>query len=228
MSFLIVEAEGIPDVDGARSVYDLEPGVDDSAVVKVMSHHNQQRRGLAAPFFEHHLRSVAAVSLLHCRDEEVRAFDLSMDHASEREMIDTIQHRISGCDGTPVFWDGARDLAVWLTVRAMVHGCRLDLRDQPPLEHVLGLGVEQTRRHHLAERFGIDATAVPGDEDNWQAVGQQGGLAAVVARCASNARATAMLWYRYRLVSGEMARDEYDAIAKSLADQKPSGVDDAA
>lgn len=228
MSFLIVEAEGIPDVDGGRRVYGLEPDLGDRAVVKVMSHYHLQHHGRSAPFFEHHLRSVAAVSLLHCRDEEVREIGLSIDHASEREMIEAVQNRISACDGTPVFWDGARDVAVWLTMRAMLHGCRLDLRHQPPVEHMLGLSVTRTRRHHLAKRFGMDAYAVPDDEQNWQVVRQQGGLASVVVRCASNARATAMLWYRYRLVNGDMTRDEYDAVAEGLEDHKPTGVNDTA
>lgn len=228
MGFLIVEAEGLPDVDGGRRVYGLEPGLDDGAVVKVMSHYHLQRHGRSAPFLEHHLRTVVAISLLHCRDEEIRQIDLSINHLSEREMIEAIQHRISGSDATPVFWDGVRHLSAWLTVRSMLHACRLDLQRQPPLEQIIGLDVEKVQRHQLARRFGIGARGVPDDEQNWRVVKRHDGLASVVDRCAANARATALLWSRHRLVSGGITQDEHDAVTERLANQERSGFTDAA
>lgn len=214
VQFLAIEAEGVPDIAGARQVYGIPPALPDEDVAKVVFHHHlQDRPGM--PYLATHVRSVAAISLVLCRDDRLQRHDLSLAEEGERVLLQDLARIFSADKGPLVVWDGRRDLFSWLSLRALVNGVSWELPATVRLEDELGLTANPIPRHELARRLGIAAIEIPEDETSWQGILERG-MTSAVERCALNAAATARLWLLSRLTRGAITLDDHDALADHL------------
>lgn len=220
MDFVVVEAEGLPDVEGARRVFGLAPELENDAVVRVLFHHHQERHD-RHPFVEAHLRAIAAVSVVRCRDEVVQVETLSAETLSEPLLIGALSEQSGRPGNQVVYWDGGRSLAAWVGVRALIHGATLQDPLSGCLERRLGLGETAPGRCDLARRLAISCDAVPSDEDNWRSF-RDAGPDAIAERCARNAAATARLFLRHRLVAGELSKADYQGLDEQLKADMPA------
>lgn len=228
MDFLVIEAEGLPDIAGARQVYGLAPDLADKDVAKVMFHHHLHS-GDAASFLPPHLRTIAAVSLVRCRDDRMERQDLSATAGGERELLGELARAFARQMGPFLVWDGGRNVSTWFAVRALVHRTTWGRSRAQRLEAEVELDptVPVIARHHLAGRLDIRCAAIPHDESNWQAF-RQAGEGRLVERCALNAVATTHLWLRHCLVRDAITADEHKALSDQLTRMTARRMTDAA
>lgn len=215
MDFVVVEAEGLPDVDGARRAFDLDEHLGDDAVARVLFHHHQERRD-RHPFLDAPLRTIAAATLIRCRDDEIGIESFSIDDLAEAKLLEAVGAHWAPRGESGVFWDGGRTLSVWLGIRALVHGTSLSLSNGRSLEQRLGLGERGPSRSDLARRLDIPCEELPSDEENWRDF-ISGSIDGIVRRCRLNATATARLFLRHRLVAGELTSEDYEFCDRQLA-----------
>lgn len=225
VQFLAIEAEGVPDIAGARRVYGLPPALADEDVAKVVFHHQLQDRP-RMPHLATHLRSVAAISLVLCRDDRMQRRDLSVTEEGERALLQELTGVFSADKGPLVVWDGQRDMFSWLSLRALVNGVSWELPAAVRLEDELGLTANPIARHELARRLGIAAIEIPDDETSWQGI-LDTGMTGAVERCALNAAATTRLWLLSCLTRSTITLDDHDALADQLARVSPLQETDA-
>lgn len=215
MDFLVVEAEGLPDIAGGRRVFGLSPDTPDKTVAKVMFHH-QLHRYEGATFLPPHLRALVVVCLLRCRDEELQLDTLVASQNEEPEMLEAIASSLAR-SGEAVYWDGGRGFSSWLLGRAMVTERTLAPLTTLPLEPQLGLDVNRVNRAELASRFDIACDAVPADEANWDQF-RQTGYRNMAVRCARNTLATARIFLRQRMVSSAITEEDHRLFSQRLDD----------
>lgn len=213
MDFLVVEAEGLPDIAGGRRVLGLAANTADKTVAKVVFHHQLHRYG-GAPFLSPHLRTLAVVCLLRCRDEELYLDTLSAADCAEPVMLGEIRQCLTR-SGEAVYWDGGRDMAAWLLGRALVGETAFSPLASLPLEAQLGLAIATADRCEIARRFGFECDQVPGDEANWDHY-LEVGYAGMVSRCVRNALATARIFLRHRLVGGVITPEDHRLLGQRL------------
>jgi len=215
MDFLVVEAEGLPDIAGGRQVFGLSPDTPDKTVAKVMFHHQLHRYG-GASFFPPYLRTLAVVCLMRCRDEELHLDTLVATQADESAMLEEIGSSLAR-SGEAVYWDGGRNVSSWLLGRAMVAERVLAPLSTLPLEAQLGLESRLADRREIAARFGVDCDDVPADENNWGQF-RQTGYRNMAVRCVRNTLATARIFLRQRMVSGAMVPEDHRLFSRHLDD----------
>ena len=226
MEFLVIEAEGLPDIAGGRQMYGLAPGLPDREVAKVMFHHHLHGGG-GAPFLGPHLRAIAAVSLVRCRDERLQRTDLKSAPNGEREVLGELVRISSREHGSLLAWDGERNVSTWLNLRALIHGTSWNPPVVKRVESELDLADTRIDRHHLASRLAIAAVEMPDDQTGWEHF-RQTGIAGAVGRCAVNAMATAHLWLRHCLARDVVTADEYEALSDQLSRMTLPPLTDAA
>lgn len=226
MDFVVLEAEGLPDIPGGRQVYGLASGLAEKDVAKVMFHHHRQSGG-GAPFLAPQLRALAAVSLVRCREDRLDRRDLSATAGGEGALLEGLARALARQQGPLLVWDGGRNVSAWLAVRTLVHRTTWG---RPPVQRVeteLDLAGPRIPRHDLAARLGIGSVPVPDDESSWEAYREQG-EGRLAARCALNAAATARLWLDHCLARDAIAADDHGALAAQLLRVTPPPVTDAA
>ncbi|MBI5617899.1 MAG: 3'-5' exonuclease [Gammaproteobacteria bacterium] len=121
MNVLVFDIETIPDVAGARRLWDLD-GLDDEAVGKVMFAKRQQETGGTTDFLRHHLHRVVAISAVLRADDRLKVWSLGDEQAGEAELVRRFFEGIERYTPMLVSWNGGGfDLPV-LHYRALVNG----------------------------------------------------------------------------------------------------------
>lgn len=121
MNVFIFDIETVPDVSGARRLWDLE-GLDDAAVADVMYNKRSQETGGTSDFHRHHLHKVVAISVVLRMGDKLRVWSLGDPGSDEAELITRFFDGIERYTPTIVSWNGGGfDLPV-LHYRALING----------------------------------------------------------------------------------------------------------
>ena len=117
---LVFDIETVPDAQGLRKLWELEPGVSDAAVVDLASQRRRQSTG--NDFLAPHVQKVVAISCALRSDEGVRVWSLGSPADSEAEIVKRFFDGVEKYTPQLVSWNGSGfDLPV-LHYRALVHG----------------------------------------------------------------------------------------------------------
>lgn len=118
---LVFDIETIPDVDGARRLWDLD-GLGDEDVAKVMAAKRQQESDGQSDFLRHHLHRVCAIAAVFRHDDKLTVWSLGEESSSEGELIQRFFDGLERYSPTLVSWNGGGfDLPV-LHYRALFNG----------------------------------------------------------------------------------------------------------
>jgi len=117
----VFDIETVPDVDGARRLYELTD-LSDEAVAKVMAAKRQQETDGATDFLRHHLHRIVAISAVFRHDDRLSVWSLGDESSSEAELVRRFFEGVERYSPTLVSWNGGGfDLPV-LHYRALIHG----------------------------------------------------------------------------------------------------------
>lgn len=117
----VFDIETVPDVAGARRLYELKD-LSDEAVAKVMAAKRQQETDGATDFLRHHLHRIVAISAVFRHDERLSVWSLGDESSDEADLVRRFFEGIERYSPTLVSWNGGGfDLPV-LHYRALIHG----------------------------------------------------------------------------------------------------------
>ncbi|MCC7122476.1 MAG: 3'-5' exonuclease [Gammaproteobacteria bacterium] len=117
----VFDIETVPDVAGARRLYDLTD-LTDEAVAKVMVAKRQQETDGASDFLRHHLHRIVAISAVFRHDDRLSVWSLGDESADEADLVRRFFEGVERYTPTLVSWNGGGfDLPV-LHYRALIHG----------------------------------------------------------------------------------------------------------
>lgn len=120
MNVFVFDIETVPDIAGARRLWDLGD-LDDDGVAAVLYSKRQQESGGQSDFLRHHLHRVVAISAVFREGERLNVWSLGDEHADEGELVRRFFEGIERYAPTLVSWNGGGfDLPV-LHYRALVH-----------------------------------------------------------------------------------------------------------
>jgi predicted PolB exonuclease-like 3'-5' exonuclease len=118
---LVFDIETVPDVEGARRLWDLE-GLSDGDVAKVMVAKRQQETGGQSEFLRHHLQRVCSIAAVFRHDDRLTVWSLGEEDSSEADLIHRFFDGLERYSPTLVSWNGGGfDLPV-LHYRALLNG----------------------------------------------------------------------------------------------------------
>jgi len=121
MNVFVFDIETVPDVAGARRLWDLGD-LDDAGVAEVMFSKRLQETGGSSDFLRHHLQRVVAISAVFREGERFNVWSLGEESADEAELLRRFFEGIERYTPTLVSWNGSGfDLPV-LHYRALLHG----------------------------------------------------------------------------------------------------------
>ncbi|MGR8920614.1 MAG: 3'-5' exonuclease [Gammaproteobacteria bacterium] len=121
MNVFVFDIETVPDVDGARRLYDFE-GLDDAGVASALFNKRLQETGGSSDFLRHHLHRVIAISAVFREGDRLNVWSLGDESADEAEIIRRFFEGLERYSPTLVSWNGSGfDLPV-LHYRAMLNG----------------------------------------------------------------------------------------------------------
>ena len=86
MNVFVFDIETVPDVDGARRLWQLE-GLDDQAVADVMYNKRSQETGGTSDFHRHYLHRVVAISAVLRSGSNLNVWSLGDEQSSEAELL---------------------------------------------------------------------------------------------------------------------------------------------
>lgn len=118
---LVFDIETVPDVAGARRLWELGD-LADADVAKVMVAKRQQETGGHSEFLRHHLQRVCAISAVFRCDDRLTVWSLGEEDSGEAELLARFFEGLEKYTPTLVSWNGGGfDLPV-LHYRALLHG----------------------------------------------------------------------------------------------------------
>ncbi len=121
MNVFVFDIETVPDVDGARRLWDITT-LDDADVAKLMFSKRLQDSGGRSDFIRHHLQKIVAISAVLRSDNRLSVWSLGDVDAGEAELIERFFEGIERFSPVLVSWNGGGfDLPV-LHYRALIHG----------------------------------------------------------------------------------------------------------
>jgi len=227
---LVFDIETIPDAEGLRKTWALDPGVSDQAVIDLASQRRRQATG--SDFLPAYVQRVVAISCVMRGDEGVRVWSLGSAQDAEREIVQRFFDGIEKYVPQLVSWNGSTfDLPV-LHYRALVHGipgcCYWDMGDNNrdfkfnnylsrfhtrhlDLMDVLA-GYQNRAWAPLDEiavlcglpgKLGMDGSKV---HDAWK----RGEIEAIRNYCETDVANTYLLYQRFQLIRGVIDPGQYD------------------
>ena len=117
---LVFDIETVPDAEGLRRLWELDPGVSDAAVVDLATQRRRQATG--SDFLPPHQHRVVAISCALRERDSVRVWSLGSAADGEREIVQRFFDGIEKYTPQLVSWNGSSfDLPV-LHYRALLHG----------------------------------------------------------------------------------------------------------
>jgi predicted PolB exonuclease-like 3'-5' exonuclease len=121
MNVFVFDIETVPDVDGARRLWDLD-GLDDGDVASVMFAKRQQETEGRSDFLRHHLHKIVAISAVFRGDDRLNVWSLGEETDGEAEIVARFFEGIERFSPVLVSWNGGGfDLPV-LHYRALMRG----------------------------------------------------------------------------------------------------------
>ena len=121
LNCLVFDIETVPDVAGARRLWDLE-NLSDEDVAKVMVAKRQQETGGQSEFLRHHLQRVCSIAAVFRHDDKLSVWSLGEEESSEADLLQRFFDGLDRFSPTLVSWNGGGfDLPV-LQYRALLHG----------------------------------------------------------------------------------------------------------
>ena len=210
MNLFFVNLETLPDIDGARRMFDLPAELQDKDVAKVLFHQHVSTRGRDKIFLQPWQVHIAVVRVIAISDVGARLFSFDMQHSEEMELLQQL-NGILGDSGDTFCWDQGRDLNALLHIRSMIHELRFDVAPLRTVEQLLRIRAGSNSLEAIAARFGLQGIAMQGDELGWKQYRQQG-IEPLCQRCQTNVIATAHLGLRHLLTAGELERQHYNQI----------------
>lgn len=119
MNVFVFDIETVPDVDGARRIFEIE-SLDDKGVADIMFYQRRQQAG--TEFLRHHLHRIVAISVVFRGVDRLKVRSLGDEGSSEKELIQRFFDGIDKYTPTLVSWNGSGfDLPV-LHYRMLVNG----------------------------------------------------------------------------------------------------------
>ena len=227
----VFDIETVPDIVGARRLWDLED-LNEEGVAKIMAAKRQQETDGATDFLRHHLHRVVAISVAFRHDDRLRVWSLGDEQASEAELLRRFYEGIERYSPTLVSWNGGGfDLPV-LHYRALIHGINAARywevgHDDPSFRYNNYLGRFHWRHLDLMDVLsGYQPRAVaslddvatllgfPGKfgmsgKDVWPAY-QSGQLAAIRAYCETDVLNTYLVYLAFERMRGNLLGDRYE------------------
>jgi predicted PolB exonuclease-like 3'-5' exonuclease len=121
LNCLVFDIETVPDVAGARRLWDLE-NLSDEDVAKVMVAKRQQESGGQSEFLRHHLQRVCAIAAVFRHEDKLTVWSLGDETSDEADLLQRFFEGLERFSPTLVSWNGGGfDLPV-LQYRALLHG----------------------------------------------------------------------------------------------------------
>ncbi|MDJ0881600.1 MAG: 3'-5' exonuclease [Gammaproteobacteria bacterium] len=103
MNVFVFDIETIPDIDGARRLYDLH-GLSDEDVAKAVFHLRRQQAN--TEFLRHHLHKIVAISAVLTSADRFKVWSLGDEHSSEQDLLQRFYDGIDRYTPRLVSWNG--------------------------------------------------------------------------------------------------------------------------
>jgi 3'-5' exonuclease len=227
---LVFDIETIPDADGLRKLWQLDPGVSDAAVVDLAQQRRRQATG--NDFLPPHVQRVVAISCALRSDDGVKVWSLGSPADGEREIVQRFFDGIEKYTPQLVSWNGSGfDLPV-LHYRALIHGipgcCYWDQGENDrEFKFNNYLSRFHTRHTDLMDVLAgyqnrawapLDEIAqlcgLPGklgmDGSQVHAAWKRGEIEAIRNYCETDVANTFLLYLRFQLIRGAINADAYE------------------
>ena len=105
MSYVLVfDIETIPDIDGARRLYDLH-GLSEEDVAKAVFHLRRQQAG--TEFLRHHLHRIVAISVVLALGDKFKVWSLGQEDSTEKELLQEFYKLVEKRVPRLVSWNGS-------------------------------------------------------------------------------------------------------------------------
>lgn len=217
MNTLYFNLETLPDISGARQLYQLPDDLADKDVAKIIFHHHLHREGRDARFLRPFQSSIHVVAMLAVRDDIPSIQLLDTGDTSESALLVHLQQQMSRYPGRSQFWDEGRSVEALIKMRSLIHSVVMENISVSPLEQQLGMIPGEITIDQLANRMGFDAEQVTSDEMLWSAWRKEG-MQVVRKRCLKNLLATVQIGLRQSYTSGDIDQQRYNEISTACSD----------
>ncbi|MDR0576162.1 MAG: 3'-5' exonuclease [Candidatus Accumulibacter sp.] len=232
---LVFDIETIPDVAGLRRLHGLDPALSDAEVAEMAF---QQRRSQSgSDFLPHYLQRVIVISCVLRAGQDVRVWSLAEPEQGEAGIIQRFFDGIEKFTPQLVSWNGGGFDLPALHYRGLIHGVTAprywdmgdgdysDSRDfrwnnyisryhARHLDLMDLLALYQPRANapldDLAKLIGFPGKLGMDGGKVWEAW-QAGEIAGIRDYCETDAMNTYLVHLRFRLMRGEMSREEYES-----------------
>ena len=231
---LVFDIETIPDVAGLRRLHDLDPALSDDEVAELAFQQRRAQNG--TDFLPLHLQRIAVISCALRAGKDLRVWSLAEPELSEAQIIQRFFDGVEKFSPQIVSWHGGGfDLPV-LHSRGLIHGVvaprywdlgdgdYADSRDfkwnnyisryhTRHLDLMDLLAMYQPRANvpldALAKLIGFPGKLGMDGGKVWEAW-QAGQIAGIRDYCETDVLNTYLVSLRFRLMRGELARDDYE------------------
>jgi len=103
MNIFVFNIQTIPDIDGARRLFDLH-GLSDEDVARAIFHKRRQQAN--TEILRHHLHKIVAISAVLVNDGNFKVWSLGDVHSTEFDLLQRFYGGIDRYSPTLVSWDG--------------------------------------------------------------------------------------------------------------------------
>jgi predicted PolB exonuclease-like 3'-5' exonuclease len=230
MNIIVFDIETIPDIEGARKLYDFAK-LSDSEVAQALF--QLRRAEKQTEFLRLHLHKIAAISVVTHIHQQLKVWSLGDEQSTEADIIQRFYAGIEKYTPTLISWNGSGfDLPV-LHYRSLLHGI------SAPRYWESGENLQNFRWNNYLNRFherhldlmdvlaGYQARAnAPLDEvatllgfpgkmgmsgsKVWEYY-QQGKIAEIRQYCETDVLNTYLVYLRFELIRGKLDANEYTA-----------------
>ena len=104
MNVLVFDIETIPDIDGARRLYDLH-GLSDEDVARAVFHLRRQQAG--TDFLRHHLHRIVAISAVLTSGDRFKVWSLGDEDSTEQDLLQRFFDGLERYTPRLVSWNGS-------------------------------------------------------------------------------------------------------------------------
>lgn len=235
---LAFDIETVPDVRAIRLLNDLPDHVSDADAAELAF--QQRRAKTGSDFMQHHLHRIVAISCCLRWNDKIHIGSIGSETSSEAEIIAEFFKLMDKRKPQLVSWNGGGfDLPV-LHYRALIHGiqaaCYWEMGERPEMRDWKFnnyISRYHTRHCDLMDLLSLyqARAAVPLDDmaklcgfpgklgtdgsQVWHSY-QQGDIAGIRHYCETDAANTYLVFQRFRMMTGALTADEYEAEIEKL------------
>ena len=230
MNTLVFDIETIPDISAGRKLYNLND-LNDEEVAQAMFFKRSQETG-GSEFLRHHLHQIAAISVTLRQGNSFKVWSVGTVDSTEAEIIQRFYDGIERYSPTLVSWNGSGfDLPV-LHYRSLLHGIpaarywesgdndqsfrynnylnRYHNRHTDLMDVLAGYsGRANAPLDEIATLLGFPGKMGMSGAKVWQNY-CDGKLDAIRHYCETDVLNTYLVYLRFLLIQGKLAKEEYD------------------